>query len=121
MPPCETGRNEPIQQITKHHDQHATEDRIFTGRVQRVAAVQDRDQGRVAMVLVIDRSGSMADDIYHEGAPRRHASVSLSSDLAMQRSMALSFPPSDCRLRYSRAGCQSLLWSKLLACVALTG
>jgi Mg-chelatase subunit ChlD len=29
-----------------------------------------RDQGRVALVLVIDRSGSMADDPYHEGATK---------------------------------------------------
>ena len=29
-----------------------------------------RDQGRVALVLVIDRSGSMADDIYNEGTSK---------------------------------------------------
>jgi uncharacterized membrane protein/uncharacterized protein YegL len=29
-----------------------------------------RDQGRVAMMLVIDRSGSMADDVYHEGTTK---------------------------------------------------
>jgi uncharacterized membrane protein/uncharacterized protein YegL len=29
-----------------------------------------RDQGRVALVLVIDRSGSMADDPYHEGTTK---------------------------------------------------
>ncbi len=29
-----------------------------------------RDQGRVALVLVIDRSGSMADDPFHEGATK---------------------------------------------------
>jgi Ca-activated chloride channel family protein len=29
-----------------------------------------RDQGRVALLLVIDTSGSMADDVYHEGATK---------------------------------------------------
>jgi uncharacterized membrane protein/uncharacterized protein YegL len=29
-----------------------------------------RDQGRIALVLVIDRSGSMSDDIYHEGTTK---------------------------------------------------
>lgn len=29
-----------------------------------------RDQGRIALVLVIDRSGSMSDDIYHEGTSK---------------------------------------------------
>src|SRR5207244_4353270 len=29
-----------------------------------------RDQGRIALALVIDRSGSMSDDVYHEGTTK---------------------------------------------------
>ena len=48
-----------------------------------------RDQGRVALVLVIDRSGSMADDPYHEGTTKldmaRQAAILSVQELAAAR------------------------------------
>jgi uncharacterized membrane protein len=45
-----------------------------------------RDQGQVALVLVLDRSGSMADDVYHEGTTKlemaREAAVLSAQQLA---------------------------------------